>query len=209
MVDIIKEILNSSWIPGMLAVIGAIWFGVTYYRANKFVDAYREKFQQQLVDAYAFAEMLNSAEEDVYRVKKQDSDAMEFILSGGMPLPKLNGDEIEFCMCRLAANSDIPSLGFAVTVDEVYHGRNISGIQIILCPAAGAVAKWTVTFADGDKLVCENPIMGKLELRHSGERKLRAGDSIELFSTVEPVKRASLYEDTPNARSFRLRYELV
>lgn len=52
--NLIWEFLNSSWMLAIIAVIGIIYFAVTYIKADRLVNQYRAEIQQKIVnDAYA------------------------------------------------------------------------------------------------------------------------------------------------------------
>ncbi|MBD5287193.1 MAG: hypothetical protein HDS27_06670 [Bacteroides sp.] len=91
----VVSFLNSSVFPALLAVGGIIYFGLTYYRANKTADCNRKKVQQDIINSatiilpkkdYFVACAGSKESEACAKVSAIDIQQCNFCNSDGKPL---------------------------------------------------------------------------------------------------------------------------
>lgn len=171
-----KEFINGPYIPAIIALLGIIYFGLTYYRCNRFVDKFRRHLRNKMIEASSCVSKFLFDHNNVYYlwdglVVSRDGKSFE------SPEPKVD----QISCGNISPTSNLPSKGIAVYFEDIVFVKSDASddghiLRFCLLPATRKES-WKVVAVDGHTLKCEHQAMGLLELK-ADDQSYAVGDTV-------------------------------
>lgn len=182
------DFLNSIWLPIIIGIIGAVYFAVSYHRANKAVNARRKEYMRRLSKAKEFSKKVNAEGNRYYYLFDRDPAIVD-AEDKPLVLPEQNTSRI--LLCAIHPGSRLPDKGFAVAVgdfgfktdDQGHIWEENAPLQFQFMPAAGCSA-WKIVALDGEDFICRHPLMGCLKLPHECFEGIHIGEMVKLCADI-------------------------
>ncbi len=183
--ETLKEILNGWYIPAAIAVICAIWFGITYYRTNKTVNKIRREYREKVEKCNAKLQQIA----DYYNQSKVAllfGNPPRFINAhSGNALPRMNS-------CELRFRRIIPSSGFFKKgLILEFEGADVPDDDPDKPPRAWFRPKNNAEINDAvvkeishDNIAIESKTLGRIDI-FNNKKNVRVGMPITLYQRVK------------------------